>query len=145
MTNAAVITMTSPFARILLFTVAAVFAAFGTAFALAPAYMAGLVDIVLPTPTARADLAATYGGLELGLAAFLFLCLRRGALGPGLLAGAWCLAGFAVVRGTHLVTGGGAGLLWAVLAAEALGAALLFWAARSVPWGSDDQRTEVGG
>jgi hypothetical protein len=123
--------MSVNYARVLLAAVAAVFAALGTAFALAPAYMAGLVDIVLPTPTARADLAATYGGLELGLAVYLLACLRSGAIRPGLLAAGWCLAGFAAVRGAHLVTGGGARLLWAILVAEVVGAVLLFWAARA--------------
>jgi hypothetical protein len=91
---------------VLAFTGAA-FIGFGCAFTFWPDAMARVVDIGLPTATARVDLAATYGGFELGFGIFLLLCLRRPAwLEPGLYAGALALAGFAVVRlGTLLMTG----------------------------------------
>lgn len=127
--------MTPSAARSLLALAAVVYAAFGLAFALAPVGMAALVQIALPTPTARADFAATYGGLELGLAAFLAVCLRQGALAPGLLAAGCGLAGLGAVRLAYLLHGGGSGLLWALFVAEAAGAGLAFWAARRVPSG----------
>lgn len=91
---------------VLAFT-AASFLGFGCAFTFWPEAMAQVVEIGLPTATARVDLAATYGGFELGFAMFLLLCLRRRAwVEPGLYAGALALAGFAIVRlGTLLLTG----------------------------------------
>jgi Domain of unknown function (DUF4345) len=91
---------------VLAFT-AASFLGFGCAFTFWPEAMARVVDIGLPTATAKVDLAATYGGFELGFGIFLLLCLRRRAwLEPGLYAGAFALAGFAIVRlGTLLLTG----------------------------------------
>lgn len=109
-----------------------VFAGFGAAFVIAPARMAGLVDVVLPTPTARIDFVATYGGLELGFAAFLVVCARRPELvGIGLLAAGFCLLGFALARGAGLATAAGEvrPILYGLLLAEAAGAALCFWAA----------------
>jgi hypothetical protein len=91
---------------VLAFTAAA-FLGFGCAFTFWPEAMARAVEIGLPTATAKVDLAATYGGFELGFALFLLLCLRHRAwLEPGLYAGALALAGFATVRlGTLLITG----------------------------------------
>jgi uncharacterized protein DUF4345 len=85
----------------------AAFVGFGIAFTFWPDAMARVVDIALPTATARVDLAATYGGFELGFGIFLLLCLRRPAwLEPALYAGALALAGFAVVRlSTLLIVG----------------------------------------
>jgi Domain of unknown function (DUF4345) len=91
---------------VLAFTAAA-FLGFGCAFTFWPEAMARVVEIALPTATARVDLAATYGGFELGFGLFLLLCLRRLAwMEPGLYAGALALAGFAIVRlGTLIITG----------------------------------------
>jgi hypothetical protein len=91
---------------VLAFT-AASFLGFGCAFTFWPEAMARVVEIGLPTATSRVDLAATYGGFELGFAMFLLLCLRRRAwVEPGLYAGALALAGFAIVRlGTLLLIG----------------------------------------
>jgi len=80
------------------------FIGFGLAFTLRPEAMARVVEIGLPTATAKIDFAATYGGFELGFGTFLLLCLRRPAwLQPGLWAGALALAGFAAVRLVSLV------------------------------------------
>jgi hypothetical protein len=117
--------------RIVLGLSAVLFAAFGLAFAVAPAWMAGQVDVSLASSTGRADVAAIYGGLELGLGAYLGLCLWSGRLRTGLMAAGFALAGIAVVRGAHLAAYGGAGVLWAALAAEAAGAALALWGIRT--------------
>jgi hypothetical protein len=111
---------------------AVLFAAFGAAFAVAPAWMAGQVDISVASSTGRADIAAIYGGLELGLGAFLALCLWHGRLRTGLMTAGFALAGITVVRCVHLVAYGGAGVLWAALAAEAAGAALAIWGLRTM-------------
>jgi hypothetical protein len=75
------------------------FLAFGAGFTLWPVPMGALVDIQLPSSTARIDFTATYGGFELGFGSFLLLCLRRPDwIEAGLLAGALALGGFAVVR-----------------------------------------------
>jgi hypothetical protein len=55
------------------------FLGFGLAYALWPLPMARLTDIPLPTPTARIDFAATYGGLQIGFGLFLLICVRRRA------------------------------------------------------------------
>lgn len=89
--------MSLPRAVLLLAGIA--FTGFGLAFTLWPLPMGRLVEIPLPTPTARIDFAATYGGFELGFGAFLLVCARRAAwLVPGLWATASALAGFAMVR-----------------------------------------------
>jgi hypothetical protein len=119
-------------APILLGLSAVLFAAFGAGFAFAPSWMASHVDLALTSPTARADVAAIYGGLELGLGAFLGLCLLRGRLRTGLLAAGLALAGIALVRGFHLAAYGGEAMLWAVLAAETAGAAMSLWLVGSV-------------
>jgi hypothetical protein len=124
--------MTRTLARFLLGLAAVLFAAFGAGFAFAPASMASHVDLAVTSPTARADVAAIYGGLELGLGAFLALCLVRGRLHTGLLAAGLALAGIALVRGFHLAAYGGEAMLWGVLAAETAGAALSLWLVGSV-------------
>lgn len=52
---------------------------FGIAFLLAPARMAGLVDIRTPTSSALSDVRAVYGGLETGLGLVVAWCM----LDPG--------------------------------------------------------------
>ena len=116
--------------RVLLALGAAVFGAFGLAFTLFPTALAALVEIEAATPTARADLAATYGGLEVGLAAFQAWCLRRGAVRAGLVAAACGFGGLGVVRLGHLLASGGSPFAWALLAAESVGLALAVWGAR---------------
>jgi hypothetical protein len=86
-------------ARAVLWIAGLMFVGFGLAFTLWPLPMARVVEIPLPTPTARIDLSATYGGFSLGFGAFLLACTRRASwLEPGLLAAAVALAGLALVR-----------------------------------------------
>ena len=103
------------------------FIGFGLAYTLWPLPMARLTDILLPTPTARIDFAATYGGLQIGFGLFLLICLRRPAwTEPGLCAAAVSLSGLVLVRLLCLAAVGGEATLpiWVGLAME-LGAALL--------------------
>ena len=83
----------------LLWLLAIGFAGFGAAYAGRPSDMATLTGIVLPDGSATIDFAATYGGFQLGLAAFLALCaVREPWIRAGLTAGGLALAGIAVVR-----------------------------------------------
>lgn len=109
------------------------FAGFGAAYALLPTDMAALTGIILPDGSATIDFAATYGGLQLGLAAFLAICLSREELiRPGLMAGGWTLAGIAAVRLTGITMDGGdvIPMLYFGLTLELAGAVLLLLASR---------------
>lgn len=111
------------------------FAGFGLAFTLLPARMAGFVDIALPSGVARTDFRATYGGFELGLAAFLVWCLADATrVRAGLVASACALAGFAVVRlGGILLDDAARPLMLVLLLAEVAGTALCAFALRRAP------------
>ena len=52
------------------------FVGFGLAFLLAPGLL-GLVELAPTRPSARSDVRAVYGGIELGVGAFLAVCARR--------------------------------------------------------------------
>ena len=119
-----------PVPRALLALGLVAFGGFGLAFSLFPTGMAALVDVTATSGSARADVAATYGGLEMGVAAFLALCLRRGAVRLGLEAAALAFLGLGGVRLVHLLLGGGSALVWGLVVAEALGAGLAVWGAR---------------
>ena len=123
--------MTIP--RIVLWLSAAGFLGFGLAFALWPVPMAGITEIPLPTPTARIDYGATYGGFQLGFGIFLVICARRaGWLEPGLWAAAAALAGFASIRllGVVLQDGPVATPIYVGLALELSSVGLNVWALR---------------
>ena len=111
------------------------FAFFGATSMLAPNFIAALADINLPTATARIDFAATYGGFELGMAAFLAFCtLNHDRVRLGLLATAFCITGFALTRSIGIILANGEVrlILYLVLAFELSGLTLSFWAARRV-------------
>lgn len=83
-------------ARAVLGITGVVFAAIGIGFLWVPVAWARWVEILLPTPVARIDLRATYGGFDLAFGIFLLLCARRTAwIEPGLWACALALVGFA--------------------------------------------------
>ena len=78
---------------------AIVFGSFGIAFLLFPLFMASIVGIELPTPSALIDFRATYGGFEIGLAVFFAVCaFREEWIRPALVAQAVSLGGFAFGR-----------------------------------------------
>ena len=118
--------------RILLWLCSGAFATAGTAFRACPMPLARLVEIGLPTTTARIEFAAMYGGLQLGIAAFLVYCtIRPERACIGLLASGCAAAGFAIVRAGGLLAGSAKPLVWVMLAIELLAAGLCFWAALS--------------
>jgi hypothetical protein len=120
------------FPRAALWLTALTFVGLGAASTFLPLAMASMVEIGLPSSTARVDFAATYGGFELGFGAFLLLCLKRSWLEAGLWAGALALAGFATVRLVALL-GSDAPVrpvIHLALALEVVGVVLNAWALR---------------
>ena len=82
-------------AKALLFLGALVLAVVGIGFLAVPVQWAAIVDIQLPTATARTDLRATYGGFDLAVGIYLWLCSRRDDwVMPGLAALGIVAAGF---------------------------------------------------
>jgi hypothetical protein len=107
------------------------FLGFGAAYMLWPSRMAALTDLALPTASARADFAATYGGLQLGFGVFLLACTRVTAwVEPGLWAAAAALGGIAGVRVLAILLSGGRvrSTIYAGLGLELLGLVLNVWA-----------------
>lgn len=85
---------------------------FGLAFLLAPAELGGWVHLGAEHPVARTELRAFYGGLEIGLAAFLLLCARRPRwIAPGLLASALAFGCTAAARVVGMALDGSTGTL----------------------------------
>lgn len=86
-------------AVLLLWVIALGFLAVGLGFLLWPDSLGELIDLAIPTATARADFSATYGGFQVGFGLFLFCCARRPPwVRAGLVAAALALGGFAVGR-----------------------------------------------
>jgi hypothetical protein len=105
---------------------ATAFIAFGVAYAGWPAAMVRDVGVRLTSTAARIDLAATYGGMQLGIGAFLYYCaLRPQRVRTGLVATLAILAGLAGTRAIGMiVTGEASATMWSLLAVEAIGVPL---------------------
>ena len=124
------------FSRVVLWLTAVAFIGFGLAFALWPEPMARITEIALPTPTARIDYVATYGGFQTAFGVFLVACARRSAwLEPGLWAAAASLAGFGLFRllGVAMSNGPVGTPIYVGLGLELGGAALNLLALRAAP------------
>jgi uncharacterized membrane protein len=107
------------------------FLGFGAAAALRPSRAAAVTELSLPTPSARADFAATYGGFQVGFGLFLLVCARmRDWHEPGLWAAVAALAGFGVVRGVGILHARGRVIraIWFGLGLEVAGVLLNLWA-----------------
>lgn len=88
-------------ARITVLITAAILAAYGVVFLVQPAVLGGLVGLEFASPDAPVEIRAFYGGLELGMAAFLFACARQpGLLPAGLL---FCALAFAFAGAARLL------------------------------------------
>lgn len=122
-------------ARIALWLYAVLFVVFGVPAILVPVPLAATVDTLLTTATARIDFAATYGGSVFGIAAFLAFCAgHQQRLRLGLLANAFFLAGYAIIRGVGIVLALGEvrPILYFILAIELSGAVISFWVASRI-------------
>ena len=85
-------------AEIVLTIGALAFAGFGIVLLIAPAKMR-VVDLLPGSANARTEVRAMYGGLEIGIAIFLGLCLQyEDSIGPGLSLLVLTVGGLAVAR-----------------------------------------------
>ena len=117
-----------PYDQILIVIAALIFTGFGVWFLIKPGALAG-IGIELSGRSARTDIRATYGGFELGVAAFLFWCAAREDWHHvGLVAATLFVAGFGVGRGVGiLVEGGATAFMWSLLAIEVVYTACALW------------------
>lgn len=120
----------------------AVFAGTGLLFLLEPATVEW-VDLPVSTATARNDVRAVFGGLEMGLGAFLLLAaFWPGWLRAGLAAQLAAFGGLVAGRVVSLALDGWPGLLSAgLLAAELVGVGLGLLAALRWTGGDPEART----
>ncbi|HJS48315.1 MAG TPA: DUF4345 domain-containing protein [Gemmatimonadales bacterium] len=135
-------------ARVVLWIAGLMFIGFGVAFTLWPLPAARVVEIPLPTPTARIDFAATYGGFSLGFGAFLIMCARRTAwLQPGLIAVATALAGLGLVRTLGILAAAGPPLpiIFIGLGVELTGVAVSLLALRHLRVGAHPRQGAAAG
>ncbi len=110
-------------------------AGLGLAYFVRPHEMANLSGMLLMAPAAATDVRAYYGGLQLGLAAFIGLCLaRRELIAPALTLLTLLYSALALARISGLWLDGGAQQtfnLYALLL-EVVSAGLCFWALRQL-------------
>ena len=110
---------------------ALVFAIVGLGFLVIPVRWGALVEILLPTPMARTDFRATYGGFNLGVAVFLAICAsREDWIRPGLAALGITIAGYGSGRLIGIIAEGTASpmmIAFAVLEWTVAGATLFVW------------------
>jgi hypothetical protein len=117
---------------IVLWLSALVFATFGVLFLADPSGWASTVDVAAASATARAEIRAMYGGLELGMALFLAWCaLDPARVRIGLTACVCFFAGLALARGASaLLDGGARPIVFTLVAIEAIAAVVAFVALR---------------
>ncbi len=120
--------------RVTLFVSLLIFLGFGSWLFIAPQALEPL-GIQLLEPAARIDVRATYGGMELGLAAFLLLCLLRDAwVRVGLTAAGCVIAGFGCARLAAIaLEGQGTPLMWRFVAIELASTLLILWVLKRRP------------
>ncbi len=113
-------------AKVGLLFAALVFIGIGLGFLVAPVQLASVVEISLPTPMARTDFRATYGGFDLAMGVFLALCaLRPTWIRPGLLAVGLAAAGFGSGRLIGILVEGTATFLMVMFVALEAGVAFV--------------------
>ena len=80
---------------------ALILAGYGVVFFVSPQVLAGLVGLEFTRPDAPVEIRSFYGGLELGIAAFIAVCALRTALVPaGLL---FCALAFSFAGAARLL------------------------------------------
>ena len=119
------------FPRITLWVSAAAWAAFGLWLLFDPAALAN-AEVAVDTPTARTEVRAFYGGLELGVAAALAWLALRGATADGLRVALVTIAGVFACRtlGAVLEGGGVRPIIWLLGSIELVSAAITLAALR---------------
>jgi hypothetical protein len=116
--------------RLLLATIALIYAIFGFIFLFNPSEMAAMLGITFLSNGARTDFRATYGGLEIGLGAFLLICaLRREFVRVGLFASACALVAMATSRTVGLMLDGFTLMQFLIVAVEWIGGGAATWGA----------------
>ncbi|MDT4855444.1 hypothetical protein FQZ97_897980 [compost metagenome] len=123
------------FARVILVLQMLALAGLGLAYFVRPHEMANLSGMLLIAPAAATDVRAYYGGLQLGLAAFLGLALTRLDLTRAALSLLVLLySALALARIGGLWLDGGAQQTFNLLALllEVVSAGLAFWALRGL-------------
>lgn len=122
-------------ARVVLSLQLLAIAGLGLAYFIRPHEMTNLSGMLLMAPAAATDVRAYYGGLQLGLAAFIGLCLaRRELIAPALTLFTLLYSALALARIGGLWLDGGAQQtfnLYALLL-EIVSAGLCFWALRGL-------------
>jgi len=120
--------------RVTLFVSLLIFLGFGSWLFIAPQALETL-GVQLLEPAARIDVRATYGGMELGLAAFLGLCLlRAGWVRVGLTAAGCVIAGFGCARLAAIaLEGQGTPMMWSFVAIEFTAVLLILWVLKRRP------------
>ena len=104
---------------------AVAFGGFGLVLLIAPGVL-GLIGVEIARPAGAVELRAFYGGLELGMAVFFAAALMRPAWWrPALVVQVLAIGGAALGRLFGVIVGGGGEpLVYALMAAEAAGAAV---------------------
>ena len=121
------------FARILLVANGAAFALYGLACLASPGLVAGYVGMELPGPSALAEVAAMYGGLQAGVGFLLLYCaLRTERIAEGLGLMVILLGALALARTLGLLMHGPSAYNFGALAYESVTVALAFLALRSL-------------
>ncbi|MGH9201069.1 MAG: DUF4345 domain-containing protein [Vicinamibacterales bacterium] len=93
--------------RLVLVIIGMSFFGFGAAFLAYPGDMASVVSIALVNASARTDVRAVYGGMELGIGVFFLTCaMRRDFVRVGLFAAACVLVAMATSRFVGLLLDG---------------------------------------
>jgi hypothetical protein len=112
--------------RVVLAISTLIFIGFGTWLFATPEALSG-IGIQLTEPAARIDIRATYGGMELGLSAFLIMCLLRDDwVRIGLVAAGCTIAGFGITRLLAIaLEGEGTPLMWSFVAIELVAAVVI--------------------
>ena len=116
--------------RLLLALIALSYLGFGFVFLFNPNEMAAILGLGLAVDGARTDFRAMYGGLEIGIGAFLLICaLRREFVRVGLFAGACVLMAMATSRSVGLLLDGISPLQVLIAISEWVGGVAATWGA----------------
>jgi hypothetical protein len=119
-------------ARLLLMLNSALFSLFGLLYLIWPTAMCATLHLVATRPTAIVDVRATYGGMQLGIAALLAYCaISIGGTAFGLLSAACIVGGLAVGRLIGIAANGGtSGLVWLIVGVEVTATIINVWMLR---------------